>query len=124
VLACAACGWLNDYNPERIVDRLRALMAGGHMTTLAAVATRVSGNYPACARMRWRAQFGWPAGMDGREVKRPANLYRKAAAMMMFQTLHRVMGPADKLKMRAGRAATPTSGRRRWRSNAFCSELR
>jgi len=76
VLVCGACAWCKSYNPERVIDRLRALNAGGYATTLAAVAKRVGWNCPACARMSWLAQFGWPPGVDEREVRRLSNLYR------------------------------------------------
>jgi len=76
VLACAACGWSKTYNPERVIARLQALKAGGYATSLVAVGQRVGWNCPACARMRWRVQFGWPSGLDERELRRLANLYR------------------------------------------------
>jgi hypothetical protein len=76
LLACAMCGWSKDYNPERIIDRLRKLKAGGHSTALLAVARRVGWNCPGCGRVKWRADFAWPRGFDEREAKRLANLYR------------------------------------------------
>ena len=76
VLACAGCGLSKDYDPERIIDRLRELRAGGYPTTLVQVATRVGRRCPRCHQATWRAQFAWPAGMDEREIKRLANLYR------------------------------------------------
>lgn len=76
LLACAACSWSKSYNPERVIDRLHELKAGGHATRLADVARRVGWNCPACQRMRWRAQFAWPDNIDEREVKRLTNLFR------------------------------------------------
>lgn len=75
-LTCALCGWSKDYRPDRIIDRLNALRVSGHSTTLRQVAARVGWNCPACGHVKWRAQFAWPAGMDPREIKRLANLYR------------------------------------------------
>ena len=76
LIACAACSWAKSYSPQRVIDRLRELKAGGHATSLADVARRVGWNCPACQRMRWRAPFAWPANVDAREVKRLTNLYR------------------------------------------------
>jgi hypothetical protein len=76
LLVCALCGWWKSYKVERVILRLRELRAGGHATTLDQVARRVGWDCPACHRVRWRAEFGWPAGMDEREIKRLANLYR------------------------------------------------
>jgi hypothetical protein len=76
LLACAACAWSKTYNPERVIDRLHALKAGGHATRLADVAKRVGWNCPACHRTCWRAQFAWPAGLSESDVRRLANRYR------------------------------------------------
>jgi hypothetical protein len=76
LLACGACAWSKSYNPERLIDRLRELKAGGHATRLADVARRVAWNCPACGRMRWRAQFAWPRELAPGEARRLANRYR------------------------------------------------
>lgn len=76
LLVCAACAWSKTYNPERIIDRLRALKAGGYATRMIDVARRVGWNCPTCRRVQWRAQFAWPAGLSESDVKRLANLYR------------------------------------------------
>jgi hypothetical protein len=76
MLACAACGWSKSYNPERVIDRLRELKAGGHTTRLVDVARRVGWNCPACQRTRWRAQFAWPPSLTPGEAKRLADRYR------------------------------------------------
>ena len=76
LLACAFCAWSRSYRPERVIDRLRELKAGGHTTRLLDVARRVGWNCPACGRMRWRAQLAWPAGLSPTEVKRLAERYR------------------------------------------------
>jgi hypothetical protein len=76
VLACAACAWSKSYDPERVIDRLRELKAGGHTTRLVDVARRVGWNCPACHRMRWRAQLAWPPGLTPGEAKRLADRYR------------------------------------------------
>lgn len=75
-LACAACGWSKDYNPERVIARLHELRAGGYPTTLSQVAARVGRPCYRCRHPTWRAQFAWPANMDEREIKRLTNLYR------------------------------------------------
>ena len=75
-LACAACGWAKDYNPERIIARLHQLRAGGYPTTLAQVAARVGKPCYRCRHPAWRAHFAWPANLDGRELKRLADRYR------------------------------------------------
>lgn len=76
LVVCTGCGWEKDYNPDRVIDRLHALKAGGHPTPLTEVARRVNRRCPRCHEVRWRAQFAWPANLDEREVKRLANLYR------------------------------------------------
>jgi len=72
VLTCAMCGWSKAYNPERVIERLRELRAGGHATRLADVARRVAWNCPGCSRVRWRAGLAWPAGFSARDAKRLA----------------------------------------------------
>ncbi len=76
VIACADCGWSKDYNPERVIARLHELRSGGYPTGLAQVAARVGRRCPRCHQATWRAEFGWPANIDEREIKRLANLYR------------------------------------------------
>jgi len=76
LLGCAACSWSKHYSPERIIDRLRELRAGGHTTRLDEVARRVAWTCPACHRMRWRAGFAWPPEIGPREVRRLTNRER------------------------------------------------
>ena len=76
LLTCAMCGWSKGYNPERVIDRLRALNAGGFPTQVGKVARRVAWPCPGCGQVRWRADLAWPAGMEEREIRRLANLYR------------------------------------------------
>jgi hypothetical protein len=76
LIACTLCSWSKSYRPERVIQRLRELKAGGHATTLRQVAGRVAWNCPACHRVKWRAEFAFAASMDEREIKRLANLYR------------------------------------------------
>ena len=76
VVTCVLCGWSKGYRPERMIDRLRELRAGGHATQLAHIARRVAWPCPGCDRVKWRTGFAWPPGLDEREVKRLANLYR------------------------------------------------
>ena len=75
-LACTLCGWCKGYNPERIIDRLRQLKAGGHATPVAEIARRVGWTCPGCGRARWRTDFAWPPGLDEAEIKRLAGRYR------------------------------------------------
>jgi hypothetical protein len=76
LVVCTGCAWAKDYNPDRVIDRLHALKAGGHPTPLTEVARRVSRRCPRCHEVGWRAQFARPANLDEREIKRLANLYR------------------------------------------------
>jgi len=75
-LTCAMCGWARAYSPERIIARLQELRAGGHRTLLSDVARRVAWPCPGCGRVRWRAEFASPRGLDAREARRLANRYR------------------------------------------------
>lgn len=75
-LSCAQCGWSKGYSPERIIDRLRELKAGGQATTVGAIARRVERTCPGCGQISWRADFAWPPGMDDREIRRLADRYR------------------------------------------------
>ena len=76
LLSCALCGWSKDYNPERIIDRLRQLKTGGHTTLVRQIASRVGWNCPGCGRVNWRTDFAWPPGMDDAEIRRIAARYR------------------------------------------------
>ncbi len=76
LLSCALCGWSKDYNPERVIDRLHDLKAGGHATRMVEVARRVGWNCPGCGRVRWLVDFAWPPGLSESEIKRIANRYR------------------------------------------------
>ncbi len=76
LIVCSLCGWSKSYRVERVIDRLRQLKSGGYATGLTQVARRIAWPCPGCGRVHWRASFAWPAGIDEREVKRLANLYR------------------------------------------------
>jgi hypothetical protein len=76
LIACCLCGWEKSYHPERVIERLRQLKTGGHATPLDQIARRVAWPCPGCHRVKWRAVFAWPAGLDETEIKRLANLYR------------------------------------------------
>jgi hypothetical protein len=76
VITCTGCDWQIDYSPERVIDRLRELRAGGHPTPISQVARRVTKRCPRCHEAAWRAGLAWPAHLDAREIKRLANLYR------------------------------------------------
>jgi hypothetical protein len=75
-IACAACGYAKAYLPERVIARLHQLKAGGYPTTLVKIAARVGKPCYRCRHAKWIAQFAWPDGMDEREIRRLANLYR------------------------------------------------
>lgn len=74
-LTCTQCGWAKGYDPERLIDRLRKLRAGGHHTQIGQVARRVR-PCPRCGVAAWQADFAWPSGMRDGDIKRLANLYR------------------------------------------------
>ena len=76
MLVCGFCAWSKAYNPERVIDRLHDLKAGGYATRLVDVARRVGWNCPGCRRMGWRAQFAWPPGFTPGEARRLADRYR------------------------------------------------
>ncbi|MFC3067899.1 hypothetical protein [Phenylobacterium soli] len=76
LLTCAMCGWAKPYSPERLLDRLRELKAGGHPTPVGALARRVAWPCPMCQRVRWRMELARPRGLDPREARRLAGLYR------------------------------------------------
>ena len=75
-LACAACGWAKDYNPERIIARLHELRAGGYPTPVHRLAARVAWNCPCCGRVKWRVDLAWPPTMTESEIKRLAHRQR------------------------------------------------
>ena len=76
MLACALCSWSKTYSPERIIDRLRELRAGGYTTPIAKISGRVGWNCPACGRARWRTQLVYPPGLTEAEARRLTNRYR------------------------------------------------
>jgi hypothetical protein len=76
MLSCGACAWARGYDPERIIDRLRTLRAGGHRTPVKDIARRVAWPCPACRRLHWAAELAWPPGVTDSQVRRRANLYR------------------------------------------------
>lgn len=76
ILDCAMCGWSKTYDPERIIDRLRALKSGGHTTRIVQVAARVAWPCPACGRLKWRTQLAYPSTLTETEARRLANRYR------------------------------------------------
>lgn len=75
-ITCSLCGWVKAFDPERIIHRLRELKVGGHATPLPKIGARVQWPCPACGRVKWRAGFAWPAGLQPDEVRRLTNLYR------------------------------------------------
>ena len=76
VLYCGACGWARDYDPERIVDRLRALRIGGYKTPAPAVARWVGWTCPGCGRSQWAAKLAYSRNTDPRDIERMARLMR------------------------------------------------
>jgi hypothetical protein len=76
LLTCAMCGWSKTYAPERVLDRLRQLRAGGHPTPVVTLSRRVAWPCPMCCRVRWRMQLASPRRLDPREARRLAGLYR------------------------------------------------
>jgi hypothetical protein len=76
LLTCAMCGWSKAYSPERAIDRLHELKAGGHATPVGHLARRVAWPCPACHRIKWRTDLAQPADLDPREAKRLAGVYR------------------------------------------------
>lgn len=76
VLTCAMCGWTKGYDPERIVDRLRQLRAGGYPTAVGQVARRVAWPCPMCHRVKWRTDLAWPSGVADRDIRRLAAIHR------------------------------------------------
>ncbi|MES2343661.1 MAG: hypothetical protein V4597_18485 [Pseudomonadota bacterium] len=76
LFSCALCDWSRDYDPERIIDRLRQLKVGGHDTRVVEIARRVGRTCPRCGQVKWRADFAWPPGMRDSEVRRIADRYR------------------------------------------------
>jgi hypothetical protein len=75
-VVCGLCGWSKSYRPERVIERLTQLRAGGHDTRLTEVAARVAWPCPGCGRVKWKARFAWPAELGEREIRRLAALYR------------------------------------------------
>lgn len=76
LLFCGACTAAKGYSPEKIIERLRARKTGGHETKVADVARAIGWPCPSCGRMRWATQLAYPAGLDEREARRLANVYR------------------------------------------------
>ena len=76
LLTCAMCGWSKPYSPERLLDRLRALKAGGHPSPIGPLARRVAWPCPMCHRVKWRMDLARPTGLDPREARRLDRLYR------------------------------------------------
>ena len=76
LLTCSLCGWQKAYSPERAIDRLRQLRAGGHPSPIGPLARRVAWPCPMCHRVKWRMQLARPADLDPREARRLAGLYR------------------------------------------------
>jgi hypothetical protein len=76
LVTCSLCGWNKSYNPERLIDRLRQLRAGGHDTPVGLVARRIAWPCPMCGRVKWRADLAWPPGVDPREIKKRAAAVR------------------------------------------------
>ena len=76
VLFCGACGWARDYDPERIIDRLRALRAGGYSTPVAQVARQVGWTCPGCGRAQWGTKLAYWKHTDPNAIQRMTRLAR------------------------------------------------
>lgn len=76
LLTCAMCGWNRTYKPERVLERLHKLGAGGYPSLVGPLARRVAWPCPMCQRVKWRMDLAEPADLDPREKKRLAGLYR------------------------------------------------
>ncbi|HEV2530329.1 hypothetical protein [Phenylobacterium sp.] len=76
LLTCSLCGWQKAYSPERVIDRMRKLRAGGHPSPVAGLARRVAWPCPMCRRVKWRMQLAQPADLSPREARRLTGLYR------------------------------------------------
>ena len=76
LLTCSLCGWKKPYKPERVIDRLRTLRAGGHPSPVATLARRVAWPCPMCGRVKWRMQLAQPANLNPREARRLAGQVR------------------------------------------------
>jgi hypothetical protein len=72
LLWCALCGWARDYNPERIIQGLRAKGHGGYPTPVGRVASLVQWPCPGCGRVKWASQLAYPNTIDAREIARAA----------------------------------------------------
>lgn len=76
LLTCAMCGWARTYAPERLIDRLRQLKAGGYATPIGPLARRVAWPCPMCGRVKWRMDLAQPTGLSPREARRLSGRYR------------------------------------------------
>lgn len=70
LLSCGACGYAKDYNPERIVMRLRELRVGGWKTPIVGIAAQMRRPCPACRKMQWTTRLAYPADMTEAEARR------------------------------------------------------
>jgi hypothetical protein len=59
-LSCGLCGWCRDYDPGRIVARLKAIRRGDAETAVAAVALNIQWPCPGCGRLKWRTGLAGP----------------------------------------------------------------
>jgi hypothetical protein len=76
LLTCAMCGWSRTYDPERVIDRLRALRAGGHCSPVGPLARRDAWPCPMCRRVKWRTDLAQPTDLPARDARRLADRYR------------------------------------------------
>ena len=67
-LICFGCAWAKSYDPERIIDRLRELHAGGWKTPISAVAQKVKRPCPKCGQTSWTTRLAYPSHMTEREA--------------------------------------------------------
>ena len=76
LLFCGLCGWARDYNPERIIERLRALRAGGYKTPVSHVARRVGWTCPGCGRCSWGSKLAYAKDVSPSEIQRAMRVIR------------------------------------------------
>jgi hypothetical protein len=76
LLFCGLCGWARDYNPERIIARLRALRAGGYKTPVSHVARRVGWTCPGCGRCSWGSKLAYGKDVSPSEIQRAVRAIR------------------------------------------------
>ncbi len=76
LLTCGACDYAKDYNPERIVMRLRELRVGGYKTPIVRIAAQMRRPCPTCRKMKWSSRLAYPDTMTEAEARRLMNRMR------------------------------------------------